>query len=470
MRLTFYGGAGKVTGSNFLIEGGTKTADGSPKGKILVDCGLEQGAHVCEECVYGPFPYNPSTIDALVVTHAHLDHVGRIPKLVKDGFKGRIVMTPATRDLATLILEDSVGILGEDAKRRHLAPLYGEEYLTRALALVEPLEYHEEREVAPGLSIYLRNTGHILGSASVRIRDESGAAVALTSDIGNAPSPLLPDWEPVEDCDALVMESVYGDRLHPPQAERVNRLRSVLKIAIAKKGAILIPAFSMERTQLMLYELSNFFAAGEIPKVPVFLDSPLAIKVTAVYEKWSPTYFKQEAEAEMKKEGSLFDFPFLTKTLSSDESQKIAEVPGPKIIIAGAGMSHGGRISRWEAKYLPDPTTTLIMVGYQAPGSPGRRLAEGTRQVRLAGYMVENRAHVEILAGWSAHTDRDGLLDFAHASLEGGRVKTIFTALGEPAAQRFLAQRIHDYLGATAISPQQSEAWEITKDSVRKVS
>jgi len=458
-----------VTGSNFLVEGEAKTEDGSPKGKILVDCGLEQGADVCEACTYGPFPYDPASIDALVVTHAHLDHVGRIPKLVKDGFKGKIVMTPACRDLAALILKDSVGILGEDAKRRNLPPLYVEEDVSHTLSLIEPLEYHVEKEVAPGLSIYLRNTGHILGSASVRIREEGGASVALTSDIGNSPAPLLPDWEAVPDADALVMESVYGDRNHPPQAERVERLRSTLVAGIKKGGAILIPAFSMERTQLMLYELSNFFAAGELPKVPVFLDSPLAIKVTKVYEKWGPTYFKKEAEDEMKREGSLFDFPFLTKTLSPSESAEIAKVPNPKIIIAGAGMSHGGRIGRWEAKYLPDPATTLIIVGYQAPGSPGRRLADGTRQVRLGGQVVLNRAHVEILEGWSAHADRDGLLDFAQASLAARRIKAIFTALGEPSAQRFLAQRIHDYLGARAVSPTEGEVWEITKDAVTKV-
>lgn len=469
MKLTFCGGAGKVTGSSFLVEGGAKTEDGSPKGRLLVDCGLEQGADFCADCVYGPFPYDPSTIDALVVTHAHLDHVGRIPKLVKDGFKGPIIMTPACRDLAALIMEDSVGILAQDAKRRDLPPVYEEADVARALELVQPLEYHIEKEVAPGLSIYLRNTGHILGSCSVRIKDTDGSAVALTGDIGNSPSPLLPNWEPVEDADALVMESVYGDRLHPPQAERVARLREVLKAAIEKGGAILIPAFSMERTQLMLYELSNFFADGSLPKVPVYLDSPLAIKVTAVYEKWGPTYFKQAVEDEMKREGSLFDFPFLTKTLSPSESQKIAEVANPKIIIAGAGMSHGGRIGKWEQKYLPDPSTTLIIVGYQAPGSPGRHLADGTREVRLGGQMVANRAHVEILEGWSAHADRDGLLDFAHASLGGMRIKTIFTAMGEPATQRFLAQRIHDYLGARAVSAQEGEVWEITKDAVTKV-
>ena len=386
LRLSFYGGAGKVTGSNFLIEGS--------RGKMLVDCGIEQGADVAVEDVYGPFPYDVKTIDALVVTHAHLDHVGRIPKLVKDGFRGKIVMTPPTRDLAELILHDSVGILGEDAKRRGVATLYEERDVETAFSLVETLEYHTEKEVAPGLSVYLRNIGHILGSASVRIKDGEGVAIALTGDIGNSPSPLLPDWEPVPDADALVMESVYGDRLHPERKRRTERLREVLVAAIARGGAILIPAFSLERTQLMLYELSNFFDAGELPKVPVFLDSPLAIKVTAVYEKWGSEYFKPEAEEEMKREKSLFEFPFLKKTLSRGESAEIEKVPNPKIIIAGAGMSHGGRIGGWEAKYLPDPSSTLLVVGYQAPGSPGRRIAEGASSVRLGGAEVKIKAKI----------------------------------------------------------------------------
>ncbi|MFA6503176.1 MAG: MBL fold metallo-hydrolase [Candidatus Paceibacterota bacterium] len=461
MKLSFYGGAGKVTGSNFLVEGA--------HGKILVDCGIEQGADVAVEDVYGPFPYDPQTIDALVVTHSHLDHVGRIPKLVKDGFRGKIFMTPPTRDLAVLILVDSVGILSQEAVRLGREPLYSPEDVETAFSLVETLDYHTEKEAAPGLSIYLRNTGHILGSACVRIKDEDGTAVALSGDIGNSPSPLLPDWEPVTDADALVMESVYGDRLHPPQTERVASLRDTLKRAIERGGAILIPAFSLERTQLMLYELSNFFADGSLPKVPVFLDSPLAIHVTEVYEKWGATYFKQEAEDEMKREKSLFEFPFLRKTLHPEESAGIAKAGNPKIIIAGAGMSHGGRIGHWEARYLPDPSTTLLIVGYQAPGSPGRRMVEGASSVRLGGAEVKIQAKVENLEGWSAHADRDELLEFAEAALAGKRTKTIFTALGEPAAERFLAQRIHDYLGGSAVVPESGETWEITKDSVRKI-
>lgn len=379
-------------------------------------------------------------------------------------------MTPPTRDLATLILLDSSHILAEEAERLGRLPLYGDNDVETVFSLIETLDYHIEKEIVPGLSVYLRNTGHILGSASVRIKDLSdGTSAVLTGDIGNSPSPLLPDWEPVTDADALVMESVYGDRLHAPHAERIGVLRDTFKRAIARGGTILIPAFSLERTQLMLYELSNFFSAKELPEIPVFLDSPLAIKVTAVYEKWGPTYFRSDAEEEIKREGSIFEFPFLKQTLSRDDSDAIEKVSSPKIIIAGAGMSHGGRIGKWESLYLPDPTTTLMIVGYQAPGSPGRRMMEGAKSVRLNGAEVKIKARVENLHGWSAHADRDELLKFAEASLVGKRVKTIFTAIGEPSAERFLAQRIHDYLGCTAIVPDLGQSWEITKESVTKI-
>lgn len=219
----------------------------------------------------------------------------------------------------------------------------------------------------------------------------------------------------------------------------------------------------------MLYELSNFFDANELPKIPVFLDSPLAIHVTEIYEKWGATYFRPEAEEEMKREKSLFQFPFLTHTLSPEDSLAIGKESGPKIIIAGAGMSHGGRIGRWEARYLPDPTTTLIIVGYQAPGTPGRRMMQGAKSVRLGGSEVQIKAKVENLHGWSAHADRDELLRFAEASLVEKRPKAIFTALGEPSTERFLAQRIHDYLGVRGIAPEYGETWEITKESVKKI-
>jgi metallo-beta-lactamase family protein len=459
LKLTVYGGGGKVTGSNFLIEG--------EKGKVLVDCGIEQGADVVASQAYEPFPYTVQDIQALVVTHAHLDHVGRIPRLVKEGFCGTIYMTPPTRDLAELILRDSANILREHAARTGMPPLYEEEDVDAVFSLTQTLEYHTEKEIAPGLSVYLRNTGHILGSASVRIQDEEGVAVAITSDVGNSPSPLLPNWEPVPDADALVVESVYGDRAHPPQEGRVKHLQETLARAIERGGTILIPAFSLERTQLMLYELSNFFEEGSLPRIPVFLDSPLAIHVTTLYEKWGPTYFKKETGEEMKREGSIFNFPFLTKTLTRQESQGIEAVVSPKIIIAGAGMSHGGRIARWEARYLPDPATTLLSVGYQGPGTPGRRLVEGARSIRISGREVQVRAIVEKVEGWSAHADRDELLHFVESCLP--RPKTIFTALGEPSAERHLAQRIHDYLGVKAVAVSGIETWHISQNTVKRL-
>lgn len=460
MRLTFYGGAGKVTGSNFMVE--------SEDERILIDCGVEQGADVSPEHMLEPFAYEPGSVRALVVTHAHLDHVGRIPKLVRDGFRGPIYCTPATRDLTELILRDSVEIIRIEAERAGRPVLYEARDADAALEQMRTIEYHTPTKISEAFTVTLANTGHILGSGSVTVEDRDGVRLGLTGDIGNSPSPLLPDWEPLTDVHAMVMESVYGDRAHPGETDRVKILRDELKSAIQRGGTILIPAFSLERTQLMLYELSNFFSAKELPQIPVFLDSPLAINVTKVYEKWGPTYFKSEIKAEMMREGSIFSFPFLTQTLHQDASEQIKNVPGPKIIIAGAGMSHGGRIGKWEALYAPDRHSTLIMVGYQAPGSPGRRLAEGAKTVRLHGEEVSVRAKVLSMEGWSGHADRDELVTFAEQSLAGGTLKTIFTAIGEPASERFLAQRIHDYLGARAIVPEAGSAWTITQHGVQK--
>jgi metallo-beta-lactamase family protein len=458
-RLTFAGGAGTVTGSNFLVE-----CEGA---RLLVDCGIEQGGDFCQECMYAPFPYDVPSLDALVITHAHLDHIGRAPKLMQEGFTGRVYCTEATRDLMAIMLEDSATILANEARARGIPPLYRPSDVEALMARVETVAYHEERRIAPGVSIYLRPTGHILGSASVRITDaEDGTTLALTGDIGNTPNPYLPDWEPVPDADALVMESVYGDRLHPHLADRTGQLRDTLKRAIARGGAILMPSFSLERTQLMLYEISNLMEAGEIPELPVFLDSPLAIKATEVYERHAAD-FNPEAQEEAKRERSIFRFPFLTMTESREESMKIAEAPNPKLIIAGAGMSHGGRIGRWEQKYLPDPSTTLLIVGYQAPGSPGRMLQDGAPKVRIDGRDVKLRAKVETLSAWSAHADRDGLMKFAEGALP--RAKAIFVALGEPSSQRFLAQRIHGYLGGKAIVPGEGGVWEITKAGAKKL-
>jgi metallo-beta-lactamase family protein len=455
LRLTPYGGAGEVTGSNFLVEGA--------RGKLLIDCGIEQGRDYVESAAYEDFPFDVPSIDALVISHAHLDHVGRAPRLMKFGFKGTVYMTPPTRDLAELILRDSAHILGMDAERKGVAPLYDDQDVDAFLARIEVLQYHQEKEVAPGLSIILRTTGHILGSASIRVKADDGSSLAVTSDLGADGSLLLPDAEPITDADVILIESVYGDRQNPERAHRLPIMKEILERAIARGGAILMPAFSIERSQLMLYEIGHLTEAGELPKIPVFLDSPLAIAVTGVYRKWGAEYFNKEARTEIH-ERDLFAFPFLTSTAKRDASEAISEAPNPKLIIAGAGMSHGGRIGRWERQYLPHKDTTLIMVGYQAPGSPGRVLQDGGRRVHIDGREVEVRAKIETMHGWSGHADRDGLLAFAEKCLP--HTKGFFVGLGEPASARFLAQRIHDFLGTRAVVLAKGETYKVTNAGI----
>lgn len=458
LRVIFNGGAGSVTGSEFIVEGDNT--------RLMIECGIEQGKNFCETDSYEAFATNPSSLDALVVTHAHLDHIGRIPKLVRDGFRGKIYSTSATRELARLMLADSVKILAESAASCNLPPLYEHQDVEKTFTLWDTLSYGKEKQIG-GLGVLLRQTGHILGAASIRIMASDGASVAFTGDIGHPPSPLIPDWEPVPDADAVIMDAVYGDRVHEHREDRATQLRDTLARAIKRGGTILIPAFSLERTQLMLYHLSNFFSAGELPKIPVFLDSPLAISVTELYHASAKEYFRPEAQDELRTERNLFSFPFLSMTRSREESESIARVRGPKIIIAGAGMSHGGRIGKWETMYLPDESTTLCIVGYQAPGSPGRLLQEGVKKIRINRQNVKVRAVVENLTGWSGHADRDELVRFAESTLP--RAKVIFPALGEPATARFLAQRIHAHLGVRAVVPSVGEVWEVTKEKVSKV-
>lgn len=450
-RVTICGGAETVTGSNFLIEGA--------KGKILIDCGIEQGSEYAERKAYEPFPYDPKTIDALVITHAHLDHVGRAPRLMHEGFRGKVYMTPPTKDLAEAILRDSADILARNAKKHDMPPLYIDSDVSAFLSHIETVPYRTEKEVAPGLSIFLRDTGHILGSASVRVKDEDGATFGITGDIGNSPAILLPDAEPIPDASTVLIESVYGDRANPEKEYRVPHLLEKLTQAAARGGVILIPSFSIERTQLMLYEIASFMEEGKLLHMPVFLDSPLAITVTDIYKKWGKEYFNQNAKKELATDHDLFSFPFLSKTRSREESEDIGKVDNPKIIIAGAGMSHGGRIGKWEQRYLPDPKTTLLMVGYQAPGSPGRKMQDGAKSVRIDGREVMVRGKIETLHGWSGHADRDGLLAYAETCLP--HTKHFIVAMGEPDSARFLAQRIHDFLRVKATVPTEGQVFEI---------
>lgn len=351
IKLNFAGGAGTATGSNFLLEVG--------KIKILIDCGLYQGEKIAEAENRNNFPYDPKSIDFLFITHGHLDHVGRIPKLAKEGFSGTIYSTPATKDIGELVMKDSVGLLAKESKRDGLPPIYAESDIDTAMALWKTKKYHEELLIDSGdkdignIKVTLYDSGHILGSSMI-VFDIKSKRFMFTGDLGNSPSPLLKDTEKVKGVNYLIMESVYGDRNHNHRNDRVDLLKNTIKDIIRKKGVLMIPAFSIERTQELIFVFNEMIEHKEIPLIPVFLDSPLGINITKVYQKYEKD-FNENIESIVRKGDDIFSFAGLTISKTSDDSKAIPLSPSPKIIIAGSGMSNGGRIVYHEARYLPDP-------------------------------------------------------------------------------------------------------------------
>ncbi|MCW9054466.1 MAG: MBL fold metallo-hydrolase [Candidatus Pacebacteria bacterium] len=447
--ITFYGGAGGVTGANFLFE--------FEDARILVDCGFVQGEQYCHDCNYDPFPYDPASIDILFVTHAHADHIGRIPKLVRDGFRGKIYSTPATRDLARVMFEDALTILAHEARERGKPIMYEREDIDRALNQWETIRYHEEQSFPQGFSVTLKDAGHILGSAILEFAYD-GKKIVFTGDLGNSPSPLLPDTESIKGATHLVMESVYGDRNHEGKDDREGLLVEAIKDTISRKGTLLIPAFSLDRTQVLLYFLNNLIEDGVVPEIPVFLDSPLAIRATDIYTRYSDD-FKDEVRKEIREGDNIFQFPLFKKTRTVPESRVIMKTPGPKIIIAGSGMSVGGRVLEHEKHILSDSKNTLLFIGYQGAGTLGRRLREGAKEVTIYGDKVFVRAEVRAIDGFSAHKDSDHLIDFVADAKD--TLKQAFVVMGEPKASLFLTQRLRDELGVNATVPEKGSRVEL---------
>ena len=443
-KITFYGGAGTVTGANFLLDTGQK--------KILIDCGaLERehsGANKCDTENVKPFSYNPASVDVLFVTHAHQDHIGRVPKLVRDGFKGTIYSTPATYDLSAVMFEDALSIMQRDQELHGCVPMYDRANVERALSLWKTAPYHEPFTIGDA-SVELLDAGHILGSCMFKL-SRNERIIIFTGDIGNSPEPLLNDVESASGANYLVMESVYGDRMHEDRSTRQEVLRSAVEEALRKRGTLLIPSFSIERTQVLLFELHKMIEAKEIPPIPVYLDAPLAIRVTGVFEKYK-NELKKEAQEAFAQDQDPFAFGTLVQTPLAADSTHIHTKPDPKIIIAGAGMSSGGRVRSHEKRYLSDKKATVLQVGYQAAGSLGRRIADGQRSVTIDGENIQMNAHVMSLTGYSGHADRDQLLAFAESA--GDSLEQAFVVMGEPKASGFLAQRIKDFLGVEALVP-----------------
>jgi metallo-beta-lactamase family protein len=450
--VTFHSGVGSVTGANFLLETNKGT-------KVLVDCGLVQGERVAMQENHLPFAYDRSSIQALIITHAHLDHVGRIPKLVKEGYTGPIYSTPETRELAELVLNDAVSILAMEARQNNTDPIYEIEDVQAVFAAWKTFPYHEAFTIGEDVSITLKDAGHILGSAMIEATVDGKTKILFTGDLGNSPAPLLRDSEPIEDVDYLVMESVYGDRNHESREQRLNVLEKAVKDTISRGGTLVIPAFSLDRTQVLLYELNNMVEEKRIPSVPVYVDSPMATKATEAYRAGSHL-FNDKVREQMKNGDDIFHFPRLQYTISQNESRDIEHMKGAKIILAGSGMSVGGRVVAHEEKYLPDAVNTILLVGYQSTGSLGRRLADGAKKVSIHGREVVVKAHVETLYGYSAHRDMDHLMEFVSTGTK--RLKKVFVVMGEPSASMHLAQKINDEFGVKALFPERDKPYELS--------
>lgn len=438
-----------MTGSNFLLEGRGHS--------ILVDCGLFQGGDTAHEKNNVPFPYIPASVDTLFITHAHLDHIGRIPKLFREGFHGTVYSTQETKEIAGLMFADTANVYARNPAEEATSPAFTFEDITQIMEAWKTVPYNTEISLGGGLIAVLRNSGHILGSAMVDI-SRGDRHIVFTGDLGNPMSPLLPASERISGSAYIVMESVYGDRNHDMSETRSEKLRRVIEDVVQKKGVLMIPAFSIERTQELLFELNLLAEHGDIPEIPVFLDSPLAIRVTDIYKR-STHLFKEETRAIIAGGDDIFKFPRLKFTLHSDDSRAIAHTPFPKIIIAGSGMSEGGRITHHESLYLPDARNTLLIVGYQAPGTLGRMIQDGAKTIVINGRDVSIRANIITIEGYSGHNGSDGLLEFLDNAREG--LEKVFLVQGELKSSLFLAQRARDYFDIPAFVPEEGERVEI---------
>lgn len=450
-KLIFYGGAQSVTGSNYLLEVGNI--------KVLIDCGMFQGSSDAEDKNYGKFPYDPAELLAVFLSHSHADHTGRLPKLHREGFRGILYATPPTLDMTFIALPDNLSLMTDAAERANHPPLFSQADLDGVMDLAKGINYGQEIQLSPDFSAVLHDAGHILGSSIIEFRFE-GKKIYFSGDLGNPPTPLLRHFEYPIDADYIVIESAYGDRVHEDRSTRKEKLRSIVKETILKGGTLMIPSFAMERTQELLFELNAMHNAGEIPNVPMFLDSPLAIKLTEVYQKY-PEYFNKESKYIIDSGDDLFNFPGLTYCRTSEESKNINGVIGPKVIIAGSGMSAGGRILHHERRYLSDPNSTLLFIGFQAEGTLGRKIFDGAEEVNIFDEKVSVRCRIEAIGGYSAHADQPTLLSWIAKGAEAGHLKNVFAVQGETTSATTLAGLITADIHVPAIVPAPDQTVEL---------
>ena len=443
--ITFLGAAGTVTGSKYLVE-----AEGK---RLLVDCGLFQGSHELEDRNWQPLPIDPATIDWLILTHAHIDHTGYLPRIVKDGYRGAIYCNPATHDLCNLLLVDSAHLQEEEAqfaqrkgysKHTPPLPLYTVPEAQTALAQMREIPRADAYRISPQFSVMPHDAGHILGSSWLELTITEGGKntlVVFSGDIGRYDQPIIKDPTPPSRADYLLCESTYGDRDHPPGAPDME-LADVINRVAKRGGVIVIPSFALGRTQTLMYYLHQLQSKQQIPKLPVYVDSPMAISVTQLYES-----HKEDQDAEFQAEiaagkGDPLDVAGTHMTRSVEESKKINDVVTPCVIVSASGMANGGRILHHLAQRLPDSRSAVLLVGYQGEGTRGRQLQDGAKYLKIFGELVPVRAEVVVISQLSAHAGRSELLRW----LSGFQTapKQTFLVHGDPPALQSFQGAIRD--------------------------
>ncbi|MFE7846314.1 MBL fold metallo-hydrolase [Microbacterium sp. NPDC057407] len=444
----FLGAADTVTGSRYLIRHGTH--------RTLVDCGMFQGYKVLRARNRAPFPVSPSSVDAVVLTHAHLDHSGYLPALVRDGFRGPIYCSQGSAELCRIMLPDSAHLLEEEA--RHAArggwskhpiprPLYTVDDAAAALDRLRPIDFHEPVELAPDTAFELAPAGHILGASCVSFT-VGGTTVTFTGDLGRPDDPLMRPPEPLGPTDVLVTESTYGDRAHSPENPEIH-LGDVIRRVTKRGGVVLIPAFAVGRTETILLHLSRLRERGEIPPVPVFVNSPMAVSVIDVYRRFPAEHRLDSSELDR-----IYDLPSLVRSV--DDSKLLNLRGGPMVIISASGMLTGGRVLHHLTAYGSDPANAVVLTGFQAGGTRGAALAAGARSLRIFGRDVPIRAEVVLLDSLSAHADADEVLAWMRSTPRAPRA--VYVTHGEPTAADTLRARIERELGWPARVPEHLES------------
>jgi len=454
MKISFHGAAKEVTGSCILVE--------TKKTKFIVDCGMFQGSRFAHDKNFEPFAFDPKKIDFVLLTHAHVDHCGRLPRLKQAGFKGKIYTTPATRDLTEIILLDAAKVIREEAIKHGGEILYKDKDVVDVMSFFWKLDYGVKQKLSSDVTVRFRDAGHILGSAIIEVWVKEGLRkkkLVFSGDLGNRPASIVRDTELIDGANFVVIESTYGGRIHESVEIRTDILRQAILDSVGRGGVLMIPVFALERTQEVLYELNYLAESRQIPRVPIFVDSPLAIEAIDIYKRYV-NLFDAEAKKRLASGDDIFKFNGLELTRSVEQSKKINQVNPPKVILAGSGMSNGGRILHHLKFYLPSAKNHLLIISFQAEGSLGRQLRDGATRVTIDEQKINVKAKVSAVGSYSSHADQPKLLHWLKG-INRPKPKKIFIDHGEEKSALMLADGIREKLKISTEIVEQYKIYEI---------